>query len=81
MKNLYPKPDAPVKPSCPFLWGWKNLAINATPFLLIWLAQGAGTLSAALAAFFITLNYFLRENSANRRRLARMAKDLKERRS
>lgn len=87
MKNSYPKKPLPVKPRIgtfrqrrPLLAGFRNLLANSMPFVLIWLAAaGINMLAAALAAFFMMLLHCLVENRRENRRLAQMAKDIRER--
>lgn len=63
------------KSAYPLLWGWKNTAINAFPFLLAWLCLDANHTAMMLAAWFCMLVYCLRENARNNR-LLRNAKKL-----
>ena len=86
MKNSYPKKPLPVKPRIgtfrqryPLLAGFRNLLANSMPFVLIWLAAGINMLAAALAAFFMMLLHCLVEIRRENRRLAQMAKDIRER--
>lgn len=85
MQKTYSKSPHPVKPGnadlrnrYSLLPGFGNFLFNALPFGLIWLAACWNTVVAALAAFFLTLFYCLRENYARNRALSEMAKKLKE---
>lgn len=87
MRITYTKSNATVKQNSrierfkceyPLLWGWKNLLINAAPFIIAWLFLDLTRFSTMLAAYFTMLIYGLRENARAAKRLEYLARKIRE---